>query len=153
MTAPVNRSAEGAPVDHGFGIQRVPLETQYFEAYNRDNVSLVDLNETPIECITPAGIRTTAGEMPFDIIVYATGFDAFTGAFDNIDITGAGPPPTSPGPSSRPSTGPPTCWSTSGPPATTGSTPTRRPSRPGWRRWPGATAWCCRAGRRAGSSR
>jgi len=77
------------PKDHGFGIQRVPLETNYFEAYNRDNVTLVDLTETPIECITPTGIRTTAGEMPFDIIVYATGFDAFTGAFDRIDITGA----------------------------------------------------------------
>ena len=51
--------------------------------------TLVDLTETPIECITPTGIRTTAGEQPFDLIVYATGFDAFTGAFDRIDITGA----------------------------------------------------------------
>jgi cation diffusion facilitator CzcD-associated flavoprotein CzcO len=78
------------PKDHGFGIQRVPLETGYFEAYNRDNVTLVDVTETPIERITPAGIRTTDGERPFDVIVYATGFDAFTGAFDRIDITGAG---------------------------------------------------------------
>ena len=78
------------PKDHGFGIQRVPLETNYFEAYNRDNVTLVDLNETPIECITPTGIRTSDGEREFDIIVYATGFDAFTGAFDRMDITGVG---------------------------------------------------------------
>ncbi|MGD9749901.1 MAG: flavin-containing monooxygenase [Acidimicrobiia bacterium] len=78
------------PRDHGFGIQRVPLETKYFEAYNRDNVTLVDLTETPIERITPQGIRTTAGERSFDLIVYATGFDAFTGAFDRMDITGVG---------------------------------------------------------------
>jgi cation diffusion facilitator CzcD-associated flavoprotein CzcO len=77
------------PKDHGFGIQRVPLETGYYEAYNRDNVTLVDLMETPIERITPKGIRTADGEREFDIIVYATGFDAFTGAFDRIDIIGA----------------------------------------------------------------
>ncbi len=79
------------PTDHGFGIQRVPLETGYFETYNRDNVTLVDAAETPIERITPAGIETADGtERAFDIIVYATGFDAFTGAFDRIDIQGTG---------------------------------------------------------------
>ena len=78
------------PKDHGFGIQRVPLETNYFEAYNQDNVTLVDLLETPIERITPTGVRTSDGEREFDLIVYATGFDAFTGAFDRIDITGVG---------------------------------------------------------------
>jgi cation diffusion facilitator CzcD-associated flavoprotein CzcO len=78
------------PKDHGFGIQRVPMETKYFEAYNRDNVTLVDLMETPIERITPTGVRTTDGERDFDIIVYATGFDAFTGPFDRLDITGVG---------------------------------------------------------------
>ncbi|NOT55882.1 MAG: NAD(P)/FAD-dependent oxidoreductase [Deltaproteobacteria bacterium] len=78
------------PKDHGFGIQRVPLETRYYEAYNRENVHLVDLQETPIECITPTGIRTTKQEYDFDIIVYATGFDAMTGAFDRIDIRGVG---------------------------------------------------------------
>jgi len=76
------------PTDHGFGIQRVPLETGYFEAYNRDNVRLVDAMETPIEQVTPTGIKTTNEEFEFDIIVYATGFDAFTGAFDRIDIEG-----------------------------------------------------------------
>jgi cation diffusion facilitator CzcD-associated flavoprotein CzcO len=79
------------PRDHGFGIQRVPLESGYFEAYNRDNVTLVDAAETPIERITPAGVLTDDGtEREFDIIVYCTGFDAFTGAFDRIDIQGVG---------------------------------------------------------------
>ncbi|MDZ7684795.1 MAG: NAD(P)/FAD-dependent oxidoreductase [Gammaproteobacteria bacterium] len=76
------------PKDHGFGTRRVPLETNYYEAYNRDNVSLVDLNETPIERITPRGIKTTSSEHEFDFIIYATGFDAITGAFDRIEFTG-----------------------------------------------------------------
>ncbi|MEZ5263669.1 MAG: NAD(P)-binding protein [Acidimicrobiales bacterium] len=62
------------PKDHGFGVQRVPLETNYFEVYNRDNVRLVDLAETPIERITEHGIRTTAEDLAFDIIVYAYRF-------------------------------------------------------------------------------
>ncbi|MGH1504638.1 MAG: flavin-containing monooxygenase [Acidimicrobiales bacterium] len=78
------------PTDHGFGVQRVPLETHYFEAYNRDHVHLVDLSETPIERVTPSGIETTAGQVDLDVIVYATGFDAVTGAFDRIDIAGVG---------------------------------------------------------------
>ena len=78
------------PRDHGFGVQRVPMETRYFEAYNRDNVHLVDISETPIEEITEAGLRTTERNYQFDVIVYATGFDAITGAFDRIDIRGIG---------------------------------------------------------------
>jgi len=78
------------PKDHGFGVQRLPLETHYFETYNRDNVELVDAKATPIECITETGVRTTEREFEFDIIVYATGFDAFTGAYDRIDIRGVG---------------------------------------------------------------
>ncbi|MFV0260195.1 MAG: flavin-containing monooxygenase [Acidimicrobiales bacterium] len=78
------------PRDHGFGVQRVPLETNYFEAYNRANVRLVDIGETPIERITPTGIDTDAGHHDLDVIVYATGFDAITGAFDRIDIVGTG---------------------------------------------------------------
>ncbi|HTR62879.1 MAG TPA: cyclohexanone monooxygenase, partial [Candidatus Binataceae bacterium] len=78
------------PRDHGFGVQRVPMETHYFEAYNRDNVHLVDISETPIEEITETGLRTTKRDYQFDIIVYATGFDAITGAFDRIDIQGVG---------------------------------------------------------------
>lgn len=78
------------PKDHGFGIQRVPLETNYYEAYNHSHVELVDIEETPIEAITSRGIRTTDVEREFDVIVYATGFDAVTGAFDRIQITGSG---------------------------------------------------------------
>ena len=76
------------PKDHGFGIQRLPLETNYFEAYNRDNVELVDTKATPIEHITATGLRTSDREFELDIIVYATGFDAFTGAYDRVDIRG-----------------------------------------------------------------
>jgi cation diffusion facilitator CzcD-associated flavoprotein CzcO len=78
------------PKDHGFGVQRVPMETGYYEAYNRPNVHLVDLQETPIERITPTGIRTTGGDHAFDVIVYATGFDAVTGAYDRMVIRGTG---------------------------------------------------------------
>ena len=77
------------PKDHGFGGQRLPLETHYYEAYNRENVHLVDLSETPVERITAAGIQTTAEHYDLDVIVYATGFDAVTGAFDHMDIQGA----------------------------------------------------------------
>jgi cation diffusion facilitator CzcD-associated flavoprotein CzcO len=76
------------PRDHGFGMQRLPLETNYFEAYNRDNVQLVDLSEAPIERITATGIQTTAEHHELDVIVYATGFDAITGGYDRIDIRG-----------------------------------------------------------------
>jgi cation diffusion facilitator CzcD-associated flavoprotein CzcO len=78
------------PKDHGFGIQRLPLETNYFETYNRDNVELVDSKATPIQQITATGLRTSDREFEFDVIVYATGFDAFTGAYDRIDIRGVG---------------------------------------------------------------
>ena len=78
------------PRDHGFGVQRVPMETRYYEVYNQDNVDLVDISETPIEEIVPSGIRTSEKTVELDIIVYATGFDAITGAFDHIDITGVG---------------------------------------------------------------
>ncbi len=78
------------PKDHGFGTRRVPLETRYYEVYNQPNVTLVDLREAPIERITPAGIRTTAGELSFDMIIYATGFDAVIGGFNRLDIRGTG---------------------------------------------------------------
>ncbi|MBR1284455.1 NAD(P)/FAD-dependent oxidoreductase [Bradyrhizobium sp. AUGA SZCCT0177] len=78
------------PKDHGFGVQRVPLETNYFEAYNRDNVHLVDISETPLERVTETGLRTSARDYDFDIIIYSTGFDAITGAYDQIDISGIG---------------------------------------------------------------
>ena len=76
------------PTDHGFGTRRVPQETHYYEVYNQPNVELVSLIETPIERITPQGIKTSDREREFDIIIYATGFDAITGALDRIDIRG-----------------------------------------------------------------
>ena len=76
------------PKDHGFGVQRLPLETNYFEAYNRDNVKLVDITETPIERITATGIQTSTTDHDLDLIIYATGFDAVTGAYDHINIRG-----------------------------------------------------------------
>ena len=76
------------PKHHGFGTRRVPLETRYYEVYNQPNVELVDINETPIERITPTGIKTSDAEYEFDLIIYATGFDAITGSFDRIDIRG-----------------------------------------------------------------
>ena len=76
------------PRNHGFGTRRLPLETRYYEVYNQPNVELVDLLDTPIERVTPQGIRTSAREYEFDMIIYATGFDALTGAYDRIDIRG-----------------------------------------------------------------
>jgi cation diffusion facilitator CzcD-associated flavoprotein CzcO len=76
------------PKNHGFGTRRLPLETFYYEAYNQDNVELVDITETPIERITTEGIKTSDKEYEFDIIIYATGFDAITGSFDQIDFRG-----------------------------------------------------------------
>lgn len=78
------------PKNHGFGTRRLPLETQYFEAFNQPNVELVDVNETPIEEITETGIKTSAGEYELDAIIYATGFNAIIGAFEAIDIRGVG---------------------------------------------------------------
>ena len=78
------------PKDHGFGVQRVPMETNYYEAYNRPNVHLVDISETPIERVTETGIQTSAGHHEFDVIIYATGFDAITGSFDRIEFVGKG---------------------------------------------------------------
>jgi cation diffusion facilitator CzcD-associated flavoprotein CzcO len=76
------------PKNHGFGTRRVPLESGYYEVYNQTNVKLVDVNETPIERITSTGIKTSDADYEFDIIIYATGFDAITGSFDRIDIRG-----------------------------------------------------------------
>ncbi|KAK5700122.1 hypothetical protein LTR17_023197 [Elasticomyces elasticus] len=76
------------PRNHGFGTKRVPMETNYYEAYNQDNVRLVDVTDTPIECITKTGIRTSKEDVGLDMLIYATGFDAVTGAFDAMDIRG-----------------------------------------------------------------
>lgn len=78
------------PKDHGFGLQRLPLETKYFEVYNRDNVNLVDVTATPIQCLTENGIQTSDAHHDLDVIVFATGFDAITGGYDRIDVRGVG---------------------------------------------------------------
>ena len=76
------------PKDHRFGEKRPPFVTGYFEAFNRPNVSLVDLRETPMVRVTPSGIETTDGVREFDIIVWATGFDFGTGALARMGIRG-----------------------------------------------------------------
>lgn len=81
------------PKNHGFGTRRVPLESGYYEVFNQSNTELVDLQETPIECVTENGIRTSDQEYDLDIIVYATGFDAVTGSFNAVDIRGRGDKP------------------------------------------------------------
>jgi cation diffusion facilitator CzcD-associated flavoprotein CzcO len=78
------------PTNHGFGTRRVPLESGYYEVYNQPNVRLVDLRQTPIDQITPNGIVSNGTAYEFDMIIYATGFDAITGAFDRMDIRGRG---------------------------------------------------------------
>jgi acetone monooxygenase len=78
------------PSDYSFGTRRVPLENGYFEAFSRDNVSLVDLREEPVECIDATGIKTRAAHYDVDLIIYATGFDAGVGAINRIDIRGPG---------------------------------------------------------------
>jgi cation diffusion facilitator CzcD-associated flavoprotein CzcO len=77
-------------IDHPYAAKRPPIDTDYFETFNRDNVALVDLRAEPIERITPAGILTQRGEYPLDIIVFATGFDAMTGPMLQMDIRGRG---------------------------------------------------------------
>ena len=78
------------PTDHPLGTKRPCLDTNYYATYNRPDVHLVDLRATPLVEITPKGLRTTECEYEFDTIVYATGFDAMTGALTHIDIRGVG---------------------------------------------------------------
>ncbi len=78
------------PKDYPVGTKRPPIDTDYFETFNRDNVTLVDIRATPIETITPAGIRTRDKEYELDAIVFATGFDAMTGSLFKLGIRGRG---------------------------------------------------------------
>ena len=77
-----------SPRDHPIGTKRLPLDTGYYETYNRNNVTLVDIRTSPIEAITPTGLRTNAAGYALDSIVFATGFDAMTGPLFRIDIRG-----------------------------------------------------------------
>jgi len=74
------------PRDIHIGTKRLCLDTQYFETFNRDNVSLVDIRSTPIQEITGVGVKTSDAEYKLDALIFATGFDAMTGAILNIDI-------------------------------------------------------------------
>lgn len=75
-------------IDHPYAAKRPPIDTDYFETYNRPNVTLVDVRTKPIQAITAAGLRTSEVEYPLDIIVFATGFDAMTGPMLRMDIRG-----------------------------------------------------------------
>ncbi|MDI3258726.1 MAG: NAD(P)/FAD-dependent oxidoreductase [Sinobacteraceae bacterium] len=83
-------AAKLIPTSYGFGTRRVPLETHYLEAFNRNNVELVDIAQAPIQEITERGLRTTTREYDLDMLIFATGFDAATGALTRIDIQGRG---------------------------------------------------------------
>ena len=86
-TVKVPKTAELlCPNDHPIGTKRLILDTDYYETYNRDNVTLVDIRSNPIKEITPTGLRTSDADYPLDAIVFATGFDAMTGAMKEIDI-------------------------------------------------------------------
>ena len=76
------------PTTYPIGTKRICIDTDYFETFNRDNVTLVDIRNAPITEITPKGIVTGGNESACDAIVFATGFDAMTGSFARIDIRG-----------------------------------------------------------------
>ena len=78
------------PKSYPFGTKRLCVDTGYYETFNRDNVTLVDLQETPIDTITETGVSTTDAAYDVDAIVFAIGFDAMTGALSKIDIKGRG---------------------------------------------------------------
>lgn len=77
------------PDEYPIGTKRLILETGYYEALNQDNVDLVDMRREPIERITADGIQTSGGSYEFDVIVFAMGFEAFTGALDGANIQNA----------------------------------------------------------------
>ena len=79
------------PHDHPFGAKRPCLDTNYYATYNRPNVTLVNLRQEPIKAITASGITTGKRSVDVDVIVFATGFDAMTGAIMAVHpITGRG---------------------------------------------------------------
>ena len=76
------------PRDYPFGGRRVCLDTEYYETFNRPNVTLVDLLTDPLDAIVPDGVKTRDRHVPVDALVLATGFDAMTGALLAVDIRG-----------------------------------------------------------------
>jgi cyclohexanone monooxygenase len=84
-------TAEGlSPRGYPIGCKRPVVDSGYFETFNRDDVTLVDLRKGGIERVTPSGIRTAQGDFEVGVIVFATGFDAMTGALTRVDIRGRG---------------------------------------------------------------
>ncbi len=83
-------TAEKLMPDHFYGTKRPILDDGYYATYNRDNVTLVDLREDPIEVMTATGVRTAAGEHAIDMLVLATGFDAISGSMLRLDPRGRG---------------------------------------------------------------
>jgi cyclohexanone monooxygenase len=76
------------PRDHPFGSKRLPLDTDYYETFNRPNVTLVDLRQTPITEMTATGLCTQTAEYALDMLVFATGFDAITGPLLRLSLRG-----------------------------------------------------------------
>jgi cyclohexanone monooxygenase len=76
------------PKDHPIGTKRICVDTDYYDSFNRDNVTLVDVRRTPIQTVTREGLRTTERDYAVDSIIFATGYDAVTGALDRIGIQG-----------------------------------------------------------------
>lgn len=76
------------PTTYPIGAKRLCIDNGYYEMYNRDNVSLVDVKASPITGFTKTGVKTKAGDHDIDVLVMATGFDAVTGALSRIEITG-----------------------------------------------------------------
>ncbi|MDT5087195.1 MAG: hypothetical protein QOJ61_4238, partial [Mycobacterium sp.] len=82
------KTAESLVPVHPFACKRPIIDQGYYETFNRDNVTLVDLRKSPIREVTPTGIRTEHESHELDVIIYATGFDAMTGALSRIDVRG-----------------------------------------------------------------
>ena len=79
------------PMDHPFGTKRPPIDTNYFETFNRDHVHLIDVSESPISsCFTDGLILSDDTQIKADMIVFATGFDAMTGALQKMNLRGNG---------------------------------------------------------------
>jgi len=76
------------PVDHPIGTKRICTDAGYYATFNRDNVRLVNLRGEPIDAITADGVRTSAATYPCDVLIFATGFDALTGALTRINPEG-----------------------------------------------------------------
>jgi cation diffusion facilitator CzcD-associated flavoprotein CzcO len=81
-------SSKLSNIDHPYAAKRPPIDSGYFEAFNRPNVDLVDVSETPIQDVTADGIRTSGAHYPLDMVIFATGFDAMTGSLIRLNIRG-----------------------------------------------------------------